>query len=127
MTPTYIGDIDLNEDTIAHYGVKGMKWHKRKKVKKTNAKPIKKNTDGTIYTIDGKKVSKEEWDNHHKNMEYQLKNSKQSKAYINASKNARTNEEKKALNTAFMNSNDGMYDYSRVNNNFITKKRKKSK
>lgn len=30
MTPTYIGDIDLNEETLAHYGIKGMKWHIRK-------------------------------------------------------------------------------------------------
>lgn len=30
MNPTYIGDIDLNEETLAHYGIKGMKWHIRK-------------------------------------------------------------------------------------------------
>ena len=29
--PTFIGDIDLNEETLTHYGVKGMKW--RKKIK----------------------------------------------------------------------------------------------
>ena len=28
--PTFLGDIDLNEDTLAHYGVKGMKWRRRK-------------------------------------------------------------------------------------------------
>ena len=28
--PTFIGDIDLNEETLAHYGVKGMKWRHRK-------------------------------------------------------------------------------------------------
>ena len=30
MILTYLGDIDLNEETLAHYGVKGMKWKYRK-------------------------------------------------------------------------------------------------
>lgn len=36
--PTFIGDIDLNEETLAHYGVKGMKWRKRKAKLKSNLK-----------------------------------------------------------------------------------------
>ena len=36
MNPTYLGDIELNEDTLAHYGVKGMKWHKHLKRKIAN-------------------------------------------------------------------------------------------
>jgi len=29
-TPTYLGEIPLDEETLAHYGVKGMKWGRRK-------------------------------------------------------------------------------------------------
>lgn len=36
--PTFISDIDLNEETLAHYGVKGMKWRRRKKGTKTKTK-----------------------------------------------------------------------------------------
>ena len=28
--PTYIGEIELNEEALAHFGVKGMKWRRRK-------------------------------------------------------------------------------------------------
>ena len=31
--PTFIGEIDLNEDTLAHYGVKGMRWGRRRETK----------------------------------------------------------------------------------------------
>lgn len=33
--PTFIGDIDLNEDTLEHYGVMGMKWGVRKDLRST--------------------------------------------------------------------------------------------
>lgn len=34
--PTYLGEIPLTDETLAHYGVKGMKWRRRKgKVKNT--------------------------------------------------------------------------------------------
>lgn len=116
----------LDEDTLAHYGIKGMKWRKRKTKKKISS--IKKNkNNGKMYSINGKLVSEEEWNENQKANDYARKNINQSKAYLNASKNARTNEEKRALNTAFMNSNDGRYDYLRVNGKFITKKRKHSK
>lgn len=28
--PTYLGEIELSEDTLEHYGVKGMKWRNRR-------------------------------------------------------------------------------------------------
>ena len=34
--PTYLGEIELSEESLAHYGVKGMKWRRRKgNLKKT--------------------------------------------------------------------------------------------
>lgn len=46
--PTFIGDIDLNEDTLTHYGVKGMKW-RRRKGKKKNTKTKTKDDFRRIY------------------------------------------------------------------------------
>ena len=37
MNPTYLGDIDLNEETLAHYGVIGMRWGVRRDLKKTGS------------------------------------------------------------------------------------------
>ena len=28
--PTYLGEIELSEETLTHYGIKGMKWRRRK-------------------------------------------------------------------------------------------------
>lgn len=46
MTPTYIGDIDLNEETLAHFGVKGMKWGKVKSRIKKITNDLYKKTPG---------------------------------------------------------------------------------
>ena len=61
MTPTYLGDIELNEETLAHYGVKGMKWHIRKakgKALELRAKGLRKLKgikDPTAFTFDVRK------------------------------------------------------------------------
>ena len=35
--PTYLGEIELSEESLTHYGVKGMKWRRRKaNLKKRN-------------------------------------------------------------------------------------------
>lgn len=36
--PTYLGEIELSEETLAHYGVKGMKWRHRRGKKPVSSK-----------------------------------------------------------------------------------------
>lgn len=43
--PTYIGELELSEDTLAHYGVKGMKWRRRKAKTKKKDPGIDTNRD----------------------------------------------------------------------------------
>ena len=38
IKPTYLGEIELSEETLTHYGVKGMKWRHRKGKKKNQPK-----------------------------------------------------------------------------------------
>lgn len=40
MNPTYLGEIDLSEETLAHFGVKGMRWGRRRARKKAERKRI---------------------------------------------------------------------------------------
>ena len=40
MNPTYLGEIELSEETLAHYGVKGMRWGRRKVRQLLNNNPI---------------------------------------------------------------------------------------
>lgn len=47
--PTYLGEIELSEDSLAHYGVKGMKWRKRKA--KSNKLSKARRTYGKTSTI----------------------------------------------------------------------------
>lgn len=56
MNPTYLGEIPLDEDTLAHFGVKGMKWGRRKAQLKVTShnKRVKKNT------LDRRGISKSE-------------------------------------------------------------------
>ena len=48
--PTYLGEIELSEDTLSHYGVKGMEWGKRRKRNKKGSKSNRKRR--TPYTSD---------------------------------------------------------------------------
>lgn len=42
--PTYLGEIELSEDTLAHFGVKGMKWGVIKRKIKNKANDLYKRT-----------------------------------------------------------------------------------
>lgn len=49
MNPTYIGDIELNEETLSHYGVIGMRWGVRRDLKKTGSVSKKTKSRKDIY------------------------------------------------------------------------------
>ena len=60
--PTYLGELSLDEDTLTHYGVKGMKW-RRKKATKNNPKKMTRSQKNNYYAqkiaddiMDGKSV-----------------------------------------------------------------------
>lgn len=95
MTPTYLGDIELNEDTLAHYGVKGMKWRRHKTKASLNSNRhalVSRKRNITGKGTGGKKGSK---------IDSRTKN----QLLADRLNNARTNEERAALATAYLNSN----------------------
>lgn len=49
MEATYLGDIALTDETLEHYGVKGMKWGRRRNNK---IKPIKNKRNKQGYRTD---------------------------------------------------------------------------
>lgn len=63
--PTFIGDIDLNDDALAHFGVKGMKWRRRKGTKK-NTKKMSKEQKERYYA---RKMADDVVDGRRKNYE----------------------------------------------------------
>ena len=55
--PTFIGDIDLNEETLAHYGVKGMKWRRRKARLKGKALELRAKVNRKIKDMSDDQIS----------------------------------------------------------------------
>ena len=133
--PTFISDIDLNEETLAHYGVKGMKWRRRKvrkhKVDTDRARRNYRNEQirakNAMYMINGKEVSKEEWDEQKKADTYARRNIEQTKRFHKQADNARTIDEHNALKIAAANSNSGLWDYNKTHDGYRMTRRKKSK
>ena len=124
---------DFYNDYIAHYGVKGMKWGKRKN-RKVNTDRARKNyrdkqisAKNAMYMIDGKQVSKEEWDENEKARTYARRNIDQTKRFHKQADNARTIEEHNALKIAAANSNEGLWDYNKTAKGYSMSRRKKSK
>jgi len=57
--PTYIGEIELNEETLAHYGVKGMKWRRRKARLKGKALELRAKVNRRLRGMSADEISDE--------------------------------------------------------------------
>lgn len=133
--PTYLGEISLDEETLTHYGVKGMKWRHRKVRKhKVDTDRARRNyrhnqilAKNAIYMINGKVVSKEEWDEQQKANAYASRNIDQTRRFNKQADNARTIDEHNALKIAAANSNSGLWDYNKTHDGYRMTRRKKSK
>ena len=93
--PTYLGEVELNEDTLAHFGVKGMKWGRRKKsskAKRGKAAVLSRHVKELAYSVKNRRKLEKAFD-----------------TYAEQISKARTNEERAALETAIQNT------YARMN------------
>lgn len=63
IEPTYLGEIELSEETLAHYGVKGMRWGRRRAKKKAPSSSKRKFRRYTSLETSNNKKNKEYYDN----------------------------------------------------------------
>lgn len=121
--PTYLGEISLDEDTLTHYGVKGMRWRRRRGKKKQDLS-VKAKKVINIKRTNKLSNDPDESNRFRAEYAYAMAHPGQAKRYDEQAKNARTIAERNALTNARINSTDIGYDHDYVNGKQIIRKRK---
>lgn len=88
--PTYLGEIELTEETLAHYGVKGMRWRNRKGKTKASLRSDRPRSRKRNITGKGSGAQVHKEDLSYKKLD-------NASRYFKQMDNARTNAEKEAM------------------------------
>lgn len=88
--PTYLGEIELTEETLAHYGVKGMRWRNRKGRTKASLRSDRPRSRKRNITGKGSGAQAHKDDLSYKRLDNASK-------YVTQMGNARTNSEREAM------------------------------
>lgn len=95
--PTYLGEIELTEETLAHYGVKGMRWRNRKGKTKASLRSDRPRSRKRNITGKGSGAQVHKEDLSYKKLDNASK-------YTTQMGNARTNAEREAMLRASLHS-----------------------